>query len=204
MVLRWTIAAGLLATAIVAAAAPQQQGGASVVHERRHAQHELAWTKRSRVPASHTFEMRVGLAQRNLDRGYEMLMDVSDPGSPNYGRHWTQDEVVQAFRPSGDAVQAAKGWVVASGIDAERVWHAASGGWLVFNATVEEAERLLETEYWLYEHESEQMTAGCDESVSLHGSLMPCGVLIYVVDTRSQLTCASTLTSFTPVLSWPK
>ena len=54
---------------------------------------------------------------------------------------------------------------MASGIGAGRVWNAASGGWLVFNTTVDEAERLLETEYSLYEGKGKQVTAGCDERV---------------------------------------
>lgn len=51
-----------------------------------------------------------------------------------------------------------------SGIARDRVAVAASGGWVVFNATVAEAERLLQTEFWLYEQkDTGVLAAGCDE-----------------------------------------
>ena len=37
--------------------------------------------------------VRIGLKQNNLDRGYGFLMDVSDPSSPNFGNHWTAEQV---------------------------------------------------------------------------------------------------------------
>ncbi|KAK6220904.1 hypothetical protein LQW54_001824 [Pestalotiopsis sp. IQ-011] len=115
------------------------------------------------MPASHSFEMRIGLKQRNLHRGYEWLMDVADPSSANYGRHWTQDEITGVFSPSATTVNVTKDWVVSSGIGAARIAHSASGGWLVFNATVDEAEKLLDASFWLYENDGGQVMAGCDE-----------------------------------------
>lgn len=154
------VAAALLAL-VAAASAAISQG--TVVHERRSAHHEAEWVKRDRVPTSHSFEMRIGLKQRNLHRGYELLMDVADPASANYGKHWTQDEVADMFSPLVATVDLAKDWVVASGIETTRIAHGASRGWLVFNATVEEAEKLLGASYWLYENDDGQVMAGCDE-----------------------------------------
>lgn len=37
--------------------------------------------------------VRVGLIENNLDLGDEMLMKVSHPLSPTYGKHWTPEEV---------------------------------------------------------------------------------------------------------------
>lgn len=107
--------------------------------------------------------MRIGLKQRNLHRGYELLMDVADPSSANYGRHWTQDEITDMFSPSAATVNVTKDWVMSSGIGAARIAHSASGGWLVFNATVDEAEKLLDASFWLYENDDGQIMAGCDE-----------------------------------------
>lgn len=151
---------GFLAIVATAASTITQR---TTIHEKRGSHHHIEWNKRDRVPQSHSFEMRIGLKQRNLHRGYEFLMDVADPKSPNYGKHWSQDDIVKMFSPSAETIQKAKDWVISSGIESDRIAHAASGGWLVFNATVDEAERLLETEYYLYENEDGEISAGCDQ-----------------------------------------
>lgn len=43
--------------------------------------------------------MRIALAQSNLDKGEEWLMDVSHPTSEKYGKHWTAEDVANAFAP---------------------------------------------------------------------------------------------------------
>ncbi|KAH6660863.1 peptidase S8/S53 domain-containing protein [Truncatella angustata] len=152
--------AGVLALVATATTAITQR---TVVHEKRDAHHETEWIKRDRVPLAHSFEMRIGLTQQNLHHGYDLLMDVADPNSTNYGKHWSSEDIVKMFSPSNETIQMTKDWVTATGIEAKRIAHTASGGWLVFNATVDEAERLLETNFWLYENEEGQVVAGCDE-----------------------------------------
>lgn len=93
--------------------------------------------------------MRVGLTQQNLDSAHEHLMDLSHPASPNYGKHWTADQVVDAFKPSDETVGAVSKWLAEHGIN-DHV-HSENKGWLAFHATVEQAERLLHTKYFEYE-----------------------------------------------------
>ncbi len=45
------------------------------VHEKRQTLHPR-WTKRDRVESHKVFQMRVGLKQSNLEKGYEHLLDV--------------------------------------------------------------------------------------------------------------------------------
>jgi tripeptidyl-peptidase-1 len=45
------------------------------VHEKRQTLHPR-WTKRDRVESHKLFQMRIGLKQSNLEKGYEHLMDV--------------------------------------------------------------------------------------------------------------------------------
>ena len=56
--------------------------------------------------------------QSNLDDAYEHLMDVSHPHSPNYGKHWKAEDVHAMYAPSAEAVQAVRGWLQDSGIEA--------------------------------------------------------------------------------------
>lgn len=83
-----SIVAGLVTVALALPAPPQY-----AVHEKRLATIAM-WTitdieldRRTILPIS------IGLTQQNLDAGHQYLMDVSDPNSKNYGKHWTTDKV---------------------------------------------------------------------------------------------------------------
>ncbi|KAI1207478.1 subtilisin-like protein [Annulohypoxylon truncatum] len=164
MKLKWrTVFVGMLAVGATVVSSNPTPKGRSIAHERRDTLAEPVWNKLDRAPSDDVFEMRIGLKQQNLDRGYSLLMDVSDPRSSNYGKYWQPDEIIKMFAPAGETVQETKNWLNSSGIGNERVALAASKGWLVFNATISEAEKLLDTEYWLYEGDEGQISVGCDE-----------------------------------------
>ena len=56
-----------------------------IVHDKRESiGHE--WEKRERAGQDLPIPVRIALAQRNLDKAYDYLMEVSDPDSENYGR----------------------------------------------------------------------------------------------------------------------
>lgn len=56
-----------------------------------------------------------------------------------------------------------KSWLSSAGIARERIKGSQSLTWLNFNATVDEAERLLKTTYHVYQHESGQPHVACEE-----------------------------------------
>ncbi|KAK6359200.1 hypothetical protein TWF696_000364 [Orbilia brochopaga] len=132
-----------------------------VVHESRsYLPH--GWQRDSRLSGNLQIPVKIGLTQTNLHLGEELLLQVSHPDSPSYGKHWTPDEVRQKFTPSEESYTAISAWLRRSGI---RHIHDARG-WITFNATVSKMEEILRTEYYLYEHTSGQMHIGC-ESYSL-------------------------------------
>lgn len=91
-------------------------------------------------------------------------MTRSHPESPNYGKHWTADEVVRAFAPSDDTVAEVRAWLNEAGIDDSRLLHTENQGWLAFPATNAEAESLLHTEYYHYVNEiSGSKVMACEE-----------------------------------------
>lgn len=63
------------------------------VHEKRSTP---SWTKvdGAKPNGGIVLPIRVGLAQSNLEHGYDLLMDVANPKSPGYGKHWTVDKVI--------------------------------------------------------------------------------------------------------------
>ena len=74
------------------------------------------------------------------------------------------EEVHEVFAPPKDTVRTVREWLTASGIHGSRVRQSDNNGWLAFDATAEEAERLLKTEYHEHEHKhSANVRVGCDE-----------------------------------------
>jgi tripeptidyl-peptidase-1 len=69
-----------------------------VVHEKR-SPVPAGWTRRDVLDRRAILPMRIGLTQGNLHKGHDWLMDVSDPESEKFGRHWTAKEVAEAFAP---------------------------------------------------------------------------------------------------------
>ena len=123
------------------------------VHERRSSV-PSGWTVARKLDASAVVPLRFALSQSNLENLEEYLYDVSHPNSPNYGKHWSPDEVAATFAPSRQSVDAVRTWLVESGIGSHRIKLSSSGGWLEFKATIQEAEDLLHTSYNVYGHET--------------------------------------------------
>ena len=96
------------------------------------------------------------------------ILNRSDTSSPKYGQHYSPEEVIELFKPSDTAVRAVRNWLTASGIAAERVSLSTNKQWIQFDAIVEEAEVLLKTKYYSYEHVGTgNWNIGCDEYVIL-------------------------------------
>ena len=157
--------AALLASLLAsAAAAPNPSPESHVLHEKRHGYDSSRWQKRDRVAADAVLPVRIGLKQRNLHKGYDLLMDVSHPSSSNYGKHYSSEDVIELFQPEEHTVESTKAWLVANGIDSTRIHHSDNKGWLAVDMTTAEAERLLHAEFHEYEHvETGMKTTSCDE-----------------------------------------
>ncbi|MCJ1352337.1 MAG: hypothetical protein MMC33_002321 [Icmadophila ericetorum] len=148
--------AALVASAVAAPSARH------VVHEKRSFV-PGGWYEESRVDPSMVLPMKIALAQANMDRLEEMLMEVSHPESEKFGQHWSHKQIAETFAPTAETVQAVREWLESNGVAAERVTQTQSLGWLNFDATVEEAESLLKTEYKMYKHETGKPHVACTE-----------------------------------------
>lgn len=78
------------------------------------------------------------------------------------GKHWSAEKVANVFAPAKETSDKTVQWLVDSGIDATRLTHSKGRNWIEFDATVEEAERLLKTEYFAYKHQSGGHRYACD------------------------------------------
>ncbi|KAH9217424.1 putative Tripeptidyl-peptidase sed1 [Leptodontidium sp. 2 PMI_412] len=124
------------------------------LHERHLPQWGQQWVKKSKVPSSQIFPMRIGLKQHNLEAGHNKLMEISTPGSASYGNHMTPEEVIEFFAPRQSSTDAVIDWLTTSGISADRCAPSANKQWIQFDATAEEAENLLFADFYLWEHSS--------------------------------------------------
>lgn len=149
----WRTGLSLLSIVSLVAALPAPD--THVVHEERIDTPER-WVKRDRVPSNARLPVRIGLVQSNLENAHEHLLDVSSPNSPNYGKHWTSEEVIEAFKPKDETVDAVRAWLVDSGINEKSITHSANKAWFAFHATARQMESLLHTEY----HEYQDMQTG--------------------------------------------
>ena len=125
----------------------------SVLHEKR-VHIPYGWTYSHKHHSSAILPLRFGLSQPNINEIESYLSDVAHPDSLNYGKHWTPEQVIEKFAPKPESIQSVKNWLYESGIDLRRVRLSGNKGWLEVNATVAEAESLLNTEYHVYQHES--------------------------------------------------
>ncbi|KAF8576121.1 subtilisin-like protein [Ramaria rubella] len=140
----------------------------NVVHEKR-AFEPASWSRSRKLGSDVVLPMRFGLKQNNVHRVEEFLMDVSHPESPNYGKHWTADQVADTFAPSTDTIETVRTWLNSAGFDSDRIKLSTSRGWLELNASVAEVERLLDAEYHVYGHQTGAEHIACESySVPAH------------------------------------
>ncbi|BDD60315.1 hypothetical protein MPDQ_004698 [Monascus purpureus] len=146
------LASGLAA---LCRATPISARDSYVVHEKRDLSSTAAkWTNLGRLAADSDLTVRIGLKQSNLDNAHVYMRDIAHPDSPNYGKHWTSEQVLNAFAPSEETVANVKNWLVRSGIDVSRIAQSDNKVWLGFSAPVSQVESLLQTRYYRYQDNS--------------------------------------------------
>ncbi|KAG6375597.1 peptidase S8/S53 domain-containing protein [Boletus reticuloceps] len=132
-----------------------------ILHEKR-THIPTGWTLKRRHDPSALLPLRFALTQRNIDDIGKYLMEVSHPESEKYGKHWSASDVRDIFAPSDKTIDAVRSWLLESGVESERIRSSPTKGWIEVTSSVEEAERLLHTEYKLYGHSSGKEHVACD------------------------------------------
>lgn len=126
------------------------------------------WTPVSRAPGQHMLHMQIGLQQEKFDELERHLYEgkhkhllfkgrkltyttVSDPAHARYGHHLSVEQVHDLVRPSEDDLDLVHEWLIANGVD--RFDYSPAKDWVNIYISVEDAERLLDTEYSVFQHE---------------------------------------------------
>lgn len=147
----------LLAIADLALAAPASD---LVLHEKRTPATHL---QRRRVDGDAILPVRIALAQSNLEKGYGHLMDISDPTSHRYGKHWTVDDIHREFAPSSTTHEIVTAWLESHGFHNDHIATVTSKGWIGLNMPARDAERLFGTQYYEHEDTNGDISVQCDE-----------------------------------------
>ena len=155
MYLKFSLLAALTGVAV---AIPSRRSPL-VLHEKRAAE-PLDWVPVGRLDSEKILPMRFGLAQQNLHRVEDMLMAVSHPESPTYGKHYAPADIVEIFSPSNETISTVTSWLIDSGFAQSRLRLSANKGWLSVDATTSEVEKLLNAEYYVYNHTSGEKQFG--------------------------------------------
>ncbi len=116
------LALSVLACLVAACEAAPASTGTHVLHEKRDVLHP-AWKVHSRAPRDYVMPMRFALKQRNLEHAERYILEVSDPASPSFGKHWTAQQVADMFAPAPEASDRTLEWLVAVGISPDRLKH---------------------------------------------------------------------------------
>ncbi|CAO1639400.1 unnamed protein product [Sympodiomycopsis kandeliae] len=143
-----------------------------VVHEKRDFIPN-GWIQRGRVPQGYEIPVGIALKQNELHNIEEYLRQVSDPDSHQFGQHWEADKVRTRFAPSQETVKSVSQWLDASGIASHRLSQSSSLGWLNFKASAVELERLLQTDFHLYQHSDSQQWTVATKAYSLPKDVQP-------------------------------
>jgi tripeptidyl-peptidase I len=149
----------LVAVALAAPAANPATERRHVIHEKRESL-PVNWRRSAKLHPDSTLPMRIALAQSNLDKAEEYLMDISHPKSRNFGKHWTAKQIAETFAPTKETVDAVTAWLAESGVT--EFSQSQSLNWINANVTALKAERLLQTSYFEYMHESGKIHLGCE------------------------------------------
>uniref|UniRef100_A0A7N4PXP5 Tripeptidyl peptidase 1 n=1 Tax=Sarcophilus harrisii TaxID=9305 RepID=A0A7N4PXP5_SARHA len=99
------------------------------------------WVSIGRVGPTESLSLTFALRQQNLQQLQKLVQDVSDPGSPRYGKYLSLEDVAALVRPSTLTLSTVQKWLLAAGVqDCQTV---ITEDFLTCQMTVQQAEQLL-------------------------------------------------------------
>ena len=134
-----------------------------VLHEERQTPF-TSTIERRRLDPNVPIPVRIGLKQNeeSMANAEAWLMSVSDPDSKDYGRFWTQDEVIELFKPTDDTLKTVTDWLSSNGV--EEFTHSDNKLFFAFDAPTSQVERMLQTKVYAHSRsDSPAVLAACDQ-----------------------------------------
>jgi tripeptidyl-peptidase-1 len=113
-------------------------------------QRKAGWEQVGRGEADEKMELTFMVKQRNVPELEKELLEVSDPRSPRYGQHLSNEQVHSLVAPARESVEAVRNFLEAHGVHG--VSATPNSDMITAEVTLEVAERLLNAEYYRFEH----------------------------------------------------
>lgn len=110
----------------------------------------LRWPKGTRAEPSTLIKFRLAVRQARAGEFEQMVLDMSTPSHPSYGKHMKRDELKSFLRPAPEVSEALLDWLKAEKVSTEKVKD--EGDWISFTVPVGQAEDMLNTEFYHYRH----------------------------------------------------
>ncbi|KAL7626034.1 hypothetical protein AAE478_002803 [Parahypoxylon ruwenzoriense] len=108
------------------------------------------WKKLHRAPGEHVIDLQIGVKQGNFAELERHLYEVSDPDHHRYGEHLSADEVEELVKPTDETLDLVHEWLEVNGITPSG--YSSAKDWIMVSLPVKTVERLLDTEYHVYQH----------------------------------------------------
>ncbi|KAH8657214.1 putative Tripeptidyl-peptidase SED2 [Tricladium varicosporioides] len=109
------------------------------------------WKNVGRAPANHRLHLQIGLKQDNFDELNRHLYEVSDPEHTRYGQHLSFEDVNDLVKPADQTLDLVHEWLLLNGIGEFN--YSPAKDWVNIYIDVASAERLLDTEYSVFQHD---------------------------------------------------
>ena len=117
-----------------------------------------------------SFKLRIHLKNQNRDSFQQKVFDISTPDHPEYGRHLSRSEVNHLLAPPTESFDLVKSWLGEQGLSDKATM---VNDWIVVEGTIEDAEKLLQTEYHLFENSETGKSTARTLEYSLPAALHP-------------------------------
>jgi tripeptidyl-peptidase-1 len=97
------------------------------------------------APADEVINLRFALPQKDFSGLEKALYAASTPGGENYGQYLSKAEVNAFVAPSTEILESVRSWLTTNGLSSSLA--SPAGDWITVNATVEQANKLLQAKY---------------------------------------------------------
>ncbi|KAF8204660.1 tripeptidyl peptidase A [Pholiota molesta] len=110
------------------------------------------WVKHSQPAPNHKIVLKIALPQPNFSELERHLYEVSDPDHERYGQHLSKEEVEELVAPHPESLSTVNEWLSSFGFRDEDLIRSSARDWVTLKVPVSVAEKMLETNYHVWEH----------------------------------------------------
>eukprot|EP01028_Stygiella_incarcerata_P000370 TRINITY_DN1040_c0_g2_i1.p1 TRINITY_DN1040_c0_g2~~TRINITY_DN1040_c0_g2_i1.p1 ORF type:complete len:598 (+),score=145.93 TRINITY_DN1040_c0_g2_i1:96-1796(+) len=126
------------------------------------------WDSLASCPAFYPVPIHIAIKQSNTRMLHDLVMNVSTPASPSYGKYLSHREVGDLFMPSVEHIRNVEAWIYSLCKENTCVW-SKNREFVTLVLAAKDVEELLDTELTMHVHESGVMV-GC---YALNGYSVP-------------------------------